>query len=274
MKKVLLILLAILTLAALAACSDRSSESDNNVSSSSEQSPVESDDSKSDTEIIESSVPNETEEYEDPSEAPWSPSDYPDPTLQENMAGSYYMWEHLEYKAFGDFSQFSTKEGIVPNYETYQDDTDFLYRFTMKIPDIYYFDNADILYDAGFKNADLGAGGVIYPYNEYISFDESETLLEAAFRVTAQYSADVMLGGTSYDWIESSENKPGSYTISDNFVRCVYNFQAANNELIYLLQADDSTQLIVEFAVSENAMSEDLAVYDLMVDSLTITEKA
>lgn len=273
MKRIVAILSAVFVLAAFVACSDRGNLSDDTVSSSSAELSAEPDDSKPNTEIIESSDPQGSQESENLPEAPWKPSDYPDPTLQENMAGPYYMWEHSEYKAFGDFSQFSTKEGMVPNYDTTEDDTDFLYKFTMKIPDIYYFENADILYDARFKNADLGAGGVINPYDEYIPFNADETLLEAAFRVTAQYSADVMLGGSSYDWIESAENRPGSYTVSDNFVRCVYQYQATNNEIIYLLQADDSTQLIVEFTISENAVPEDLDIYDLMVESLAITEK-
>ena len=274
MKRLLLVLSSVLILVALAACSDRRNASDNNVSSSSAELFVNSADSNPDTEIIEESELSETQEAESPSEAPWSPNNYPDPTLRENMGGPYYRWEHLEYKAFGDFSEFSVKDGIVPNYETYEDDTDFLYKFTMKIPNIYYFENSDILYDAGFKNADLGAGNVVYPYDEYLLYDEDETFLEAAFRVTAQYSADVMLGDGSYNWIESSENQPGSYTVAVKFVRCVYQYQTANNELIYLLQADDSTQLLVSFIVSENAAPEDLRVYDLMVESLKVTEKA
>lgn len=273
MKRIAIILSSVLILVGLAACSHRANTPDNS-STSVTALPQQSEDSKSGTEVIESSGANVTQEPERSPEAPWNPSDYPDPTLQENMAGPYYMWEHSEYKAFGDFSGFDTKEGMVPNYETYQDDTDFLYKFTMKLPGIYYFKNADILYDAGFKNADLGAGGVIYPYGEYLPFDENESLLEAAFRVTAQYSADVMLGGSSYDWIESTENKPGRYTVSDDFVRCVYQYQAANNELIYLLQVDDSTQLIINFTVSEHAAPEDLEIYDWMVKSLTITERS
>ena len=36
-------------------------------------------------------------------EKPWSPADYPDPTLEENMgAGIFYKWEHLEYQTFED----------------------------------------------------------------------------------------------------------------------------------------------------------------------------
>lgn len=221
------------------------------LSESAESSPSPSEDSAEST-LAESSLSEP---------APWSPSDYPDPTLPENMAaGIYYRWEHLEYQAFGDPAQFQPHAVELLGLN----DESVSLNVTIRLPGVYSFGEYNrIMYDGGFQEL-LPAGDAVYCE----SYDATKSFVENGMEHCKQRSVDFMLGGADYEMVEQDSIAPGSYLVTDKYVRCIFGESMDNLELVYLVKAGENDHVLLAFSVSPQADSDVLSLYDFIAGSV------
>ena len=196
-------------------------------------------------------------------EKPWSPADYPDPTLPENMQASiFYDWEHLEYHTFEAPEQYQPHEVVL----TGVGDENNTLKVTISLPSVYSFGEYDrIMYDGGFAEL-LPAGDVIYCN----SYDTNENFVENGIEQAKRRSVDFMLGGADYEMIEQNNTVPGSYVVTDQYVRCIFGEGMDNLEVVYFVKADENAYVVISFSVSPKADSKILALYDAIADSVKI----
>lgn len=258
MKNRMIIALCICLAVSVTACSRRDNTKEPEISQS--QSVSENPSISSEQEEPNSPdfvAPNNQSE---PEESQWNPADYPDPTLPENMGGVFYRWEHLEYRTFGQPSQYKTVEVIPTGLE----DEEQRIMMSIHLPPVYSFGEYNrIMYDGGFQEL-LPAGDIVY----CDTYDSGKGFVENALHITAQRSADIMLGGGKYDMVEQNVNTPGNYIVTNKFVRCIYSGGTDNHEVIYLIKAMDNAYVAISFLVSAQADTDDLALYDAIAESV------
>lgn len=206
---------------------------------------------------------SESEESSLAEESPWSPADYPDPTLQENMhAGIFYDWEHLEYQTFESSNQYKPHEVVLTGLN---DESNTL-RVTISLPSVYSFgDYNRIMYDGGFSNL-LSAGAAVYCDR----YDAGKSFVENAIEQAKQRSVDFMLAGADYEMVQQSDIEPGSYMVTDQYVRCIFGEDADNLAVVYFVKAGEKAYVVISFSVSSKADAKILSLYDAIANSVEV----
>lgn len=197
-------------------------------------------------------------------EKPWNPADYPDPTLPENMQASiFYDWEHLEYHTFESPEQYQPHEIVLTGVG---DESNTL-KVTISLPSVYSFGEYNrIMYDGGFAEL-LPAGDVVYCN----SYDTNKNFVENGIEQAKQRSVDFMLAGAAYEMIEQNDIAPGSYVITDRYVRCIFGEGMDNLEVVYFVKAAEDAYVAISFSVSPKANSENLTLYDAIANSIKVS---
>lgn len=196
-------------------------------------------------------------------EKPWSPADYPDPTLPENMgAGIFYRWEHLEYQSFDSPEQYQPHEVALAD----SNDESRMVKVTISLPSVYSFGEYNrIMYDGGFAEL-LPAGDAVYCG----SYDSSKSFVENAIAQAKQRSVDFMLAGADYEMVRQNDIAPGSYVVADKYVRCIFGEGMDNLEVVYFVKAEENAYVAISFSVSPKADSKVLTLYDAIANSVKV----
>lgn len=197
-------------------------------------------------------------------EKPWNPADYPDPTLQENMgAGIFYKWEHLEYQTFEFPNQYQPHEVVLTGISNESN----MLKVTISLPSVYAFGEYNrIMYDGGFSDL-LPAGDAVYCDN----CDPSKNFVENGIEQSKQRSVDFMLAGADYEMIQQNDIVPGSYVVTEKYIRCIFGEDADNLEVIYFVKAEENAYVAISFSVSPKADANVLILYDAIANSVKVS---
>ena len=199
----------------------------------------------------------------------------PDPTLPENQAGSFYRWDHVEYRKFGDISAY---HGVALELHDYAAENAgkqaAIINAVMRLPLCCLIDEYGgvIEYDGNFANGTIKIGG---PPGAYYRLRDGETIRDNS---SDSYSFDVHtanpLSGEKYEMAETQENRVGGYYQTQKFMR--YIGQAIGpvetHLLQYVIDLGDGYLTDLYFFVSPKATAKDLEIYDAIADSVEIVK--
>ncbi len=206
---------------------------------------------------------SEPEESSFTEEKPWSPADYPDPTLPENMQASiFYSWEHLEYHSFEAPEQYQPHTVVLTGISN----PSHTLKAIISLPSVYSFGEYNrIMYDGGFAEL-LPAGDAV----SCDSYDDGKSFVENAIAQAQQRSVDFMLAGADYEMMRQNDIAPGSYVVTDKYVRCIFGEGMDNLEVVYFVKAEENAYVAISFSVSPKADSKVLTLYDAIANSVKV----
>jgi len=189
-------------------------------------------------------------------ELPWSPSDQPDPTLEENQRGSFIVWNHKEYKAFA-YEEHRIHDIILLNEET---DVSAVAMIELPIS-CSIGDYNRIEYDGGFANGTLTIGTIIGYYE--LGNDESpldNNLFNEMFAFNPKPS----------NTEESSEICVGNYINSERWSRFIGEIRGDNTAVYYTILLGNGYITVLSLNVSQEASVEDMLLYDKIANSIIL----
>ncbi|WP_368234746.1 hypothetical protein [Anaerotruncus rubiinfantis] len=182
----------------------------------------------------------------------------PDPTLPENQKGPYIMWDHIEYKNFGDPAEWEWHTVTLINYDAEKQGLPpERVEAKLLLPPRCGIDEV-IVYDGGFANGTIKIGdiGGYYP--------EGETLFSAWNVFSAEGNP---ITGETWEAFESAENEIGAYCCGDRFTRYITP-GLGGNVLEYMMDLGEGHFTYLYFYVSASATADDLKLYDMIAQSV------
>jgi len=199
----------------------------------------------------------------------------PDPTLPENQAGSFYRWDHVEYRRFGDISTYhNTALELHDCADENAGKRAEIINAAMRLPSCCLIDEDGgvINYDGNFANGNIKIGG---PPNAYYRLRDGETIRDNSSDSYSYESHTANpLSGEKYTMAETRENQVGGYYQTQSFMR--YIGQALGpvetHLLQYVIDLGDGYLTDLYFFVSPKATAKDLEIYDAIAHSVKIVK--
>lgn len=193
-------------------------------------------------------------------------AEQPDPTLRENMAGSFYRWNHIEYKNFGDFANYKTV--ALELHDGADSPAEEALTASILLPPMCTVDGSGIEYDGNFANGTIRIGTAPEIYYKLAA---GETLAENSEYPSEYYTTNPITGEV-YTVAETAENIPGAYQITPRFVRRITRAVGVidTNIIYYTVDLGRDCTASFFFFVSPEASAGDLEIYDAIASSIKL----
>lgn len=188
-----------------------------------------------------------------------------DPTEQEYSRFS--PWNHLEYRVFGEPSDFIRHEKEISEFALDGSYVDSGPKYTISyILPPGCFDYSVLRFDAGFKYDAIKFGELPSHYAKIPPGADPFGMKEGNFdrgNLTSCWE-------NKHDEIITRENVPGGIYETERFIRGISQMQEDMHVITYYIKLEDDKLMYLFFYVSTDANAEDLLLYDAMANSVEI----